>query len=382
VKATLSLTHNCNLGCRYCYAGRAAKGDMTFSTAQKIVDFVMETAHSEQKAEFSFFGGEPLLRFDLIKDITEYIRKKEQETGVAAVLSLTSNGTLLTEPILDFFKSNNITLCISIDGPAETHDLNRIYKNGSGSFATVAKKLHMALDKLDTLQVNAVYGPETVDSLPQTVAFFTELHVPFIHLNPNISARWTEDALAKLPQVCMSIAEHYMQCYQRGQEITLNMIDSKLVLFLKKGYAPEDRCGMGKTEWGFAPSGNIYPCERFIGEDDDLSLCLGNINTGFDAARRCDMLARKGNRNPECRTCSLSTYCMNWCGCTNYHMTGDTELAGSMLCAMERASIKAAEHVFITLSQLNNELFTDHLMRYLCKGRTITNNQQNGGCAL
>jgi uncharacterized protein len=383
MKATLSLTHRCNLGCTYCYAGKTATADMSIGTAEKIVDMVMAAPQSGKKAEFSFFGGEPLLRFDLIKDVVSYIRKKEHETGVSTVLSLTSNGTLLTEPMLAFFKAENITLCISIDGPAETHNRNRLYKHdhSQGTFATVFKKLQLALDKLDTLQVNAVYGPETLAVLQQTVAFFTELRVPFIHLNPNIRAAWTAEDLAKLPQVCMSIAEHYIQCYQRGQEITVNMIDSKLVLFLKKGYAPEDRCGMGKTEWGFAPSGNIYPCERFIGEDDDLSLCLGNINTGFDAARRCEMFTRKGNRNEECATCSLNKYCMNWCGCTNYHLTGDTELAGPMLCALERASIHAAEHVFISLSQLNNELFIDHLMRCLCKGRTITSNQQNGGLA-
>jgi uncharacterized protein len=381
MKATLSLTHNCNLRCRYCYAGHTAKADMSLATAEKIVDMVMAAAQAEKKAEFSFFGGEPLLRFDLIKDVVSYIRKKEQETGVSTILSLTSNGTLLTEDMLAFFQAEHITLCISIDGPEETHNRNRIYKHdqSQGSFATVLKKLQLALDKLDIVQVNAVYGPETLASLPQTVAFFTELRVPFIHLNPNISSAWTADDVAIFPQVCRDIAAHYMQCYQSGQEITLNMIDSKLVLFLKKGYAPEDRCGMGKTEWGFAPSGNIYPCERFIGEDDDLSLCLGNIHTGFNAARRCEMFARKGNRNPECATCSLSSYCMNWCGCTNYHLTGDTELAGPMLCALERASINAAQQVFISLSQLDNELFTDHLMRYLCKGRTITNNQQNGG---
>lgn len=381
MKATLSLTHNCNLRCKYCYAGRAVKTDMSFDTARKIVDFVTDAAVPARQAQFSFFGGEPLLRFDLIKETTAYIRHKEQESGIRAVISLTSNGTLLAEPMLDFFSKERVNLCISMDGPEQSHNLNRIYKDGRGSFAAVAKKLRMALDKLENVQVNAVYGPETLDSMADTVAFFTAQRVPFIHLNPNIRAVWTAEDLAKLPQVCMSIAEHYIQCYQRGQEISVNMMESKLALFLKNGYAPEDRCGMGKTEWGFAPSGKIYPCERLIGEDDDSALCLGDIHTGFDPARRCDMLARKGNRNEECRTCNMSKYCMNWCGCTNHHMTGDTELAGPMLCALERASVKAAEHVFITLSQSGNELFIDHLMRSLCKGRTIISNQQHEGGA-
>ena len=91
----------------------------------------------------------------------------------------------------------------------------------------------------------------------------------------------------------MDIATHYIQCYERGQEVALNLIDSKLMLFLKDGYGAEDRCGMGDTEWGFAPSGNIYPCERFVGEDDDLSMCIGNIHTGFETSRRCAVLSKK-----------------------------------------------------------------------------------------
>lgn len=379
MKATLSLTHKCNLGCRYCYAGKAVKEDMSLATAQKIVDFAMESGGIGQRVEFGFFGGEPLLRFDLIKDIVAYIRSKEQKAGCRAILSITSNGTLLNQTMLDFFKAEDIQLCISIDGPAGTHDLNRIQRSGAGSFTLVEKGLRMAMDSLDSVQVNAVYGPETIDSLPQTVAFFTDMRVPFIHLNPNIRSTWPEELQPRLSQICMDIAEHYIQCYQRGQEIAVNLIDSKLMLFLKDGYGAEDKCGMGETEWGFAPSGNIYPCERFIGEDDDLSMCIGNIHTGFDTSRRCVVLAKKGNRNEECARCGLSKYCMNWCGCTNHFMTGRSDMASSMLCALERATINAAKHVLTTLSQSDNELFTDHLMRYLCKGRTTINNQQNGG---
>lgn len=149
----------------------------------------------------------------------------------------------------------------------------------------------------------------------------------------------------------------------------MNLIDSKLIVFLKGGYAIEDMCGMGETEWGFAPSGNIYPCERFIGEDDDLSLCLGNIHTSLDLTRRCLLLRRRGNHNDTCRTCNLKRFCMNWCGCTNYYLTGNSDVAGPILCVMEKAAIKAAEYVLATLTNLDNELFIDHLMRYLCEGR-------------
>jgi uncharacterized protein len=375
MKVTLSLTHRCNLACRYCYSGKAFKKDMSIATARKIVDFAMDITPPGQRIEFGFFGGEPLLKFDLIKEVTNYIRKKERETRRPVSLSITTNGTLLTQSILDFFKEEKANLCISIDGPAHIHDLNRCYHDGRGSFEEVVRALRLAVERLDPLQVNAVYGPDTLDSLLESVSFFSQLGVSVIHLNPNICAFWGEDACSKLQDIYMQIGDHYIQSYQRGQEIAVNLIDSKVILFLKGGHTPGDRCGMGETEWGFAPSGNIYPCERFIGQDDDLALCLGNIHTGLDVTRQCSVLKQRGNRNKECTTCALSKYCMNWCGCTNHYMTGHTDLAGPMLCTSERAAMRAARHVLLTLQ--NDELFLDHFMKYLSRG-VPTNEKEKG----
>jgi uncharacterized protein len=369
MKVTLALTHRCNLSCKYCYAGRKFEEDMSFETARKVVDFAMDITPPEQRIEFCFFGGEPLLCFDLIREMTGYVRKTERKVDIPVRFSITTNGTLLNQQVIDFLKDENCDLCISIDGPEHIHDLNRRYKDGRGSFMDVARNLHKASRQLDNVQVNAVYGPGTIDFLPATVSFFIESGLPVIHLNPDICASWVENAYQELPDVYMQIAELYVQSYRHKQEVAVNLIDSKIIVFFKDGYGPDDRCGMGETEWGFAPSGNIYPCERFIGEDVDSSVCLGNIHTGLDLKRRCSLLRCRGNRNEECRTCSLRKYCMNWCGCTNYYMTGKTDLAGPMLCMNEKAAIQAATHVFDTLTKEDNALFLDHFMRYLHEGR-------------
>lgn len=367
MKVTLSLTHQCNLSCRYCYSGRAVREDMSFVTAMKIIDFIFDITPPEKMIEVCFFGGEPLLRFDLIKKVVHYIH--EQEKTVRPVqLSITTNGTRITQPILNFLRKERIDLCISIDGPQHVHDLNRRYGNGQGSFTKVLENLCKARDHLDRIQVNAVYGPETVRFLPETVSFFAQLGVPTIHLNPDICASWTERTCSALESIYMQIADYYMQSYQRGNEIAVNLIDGKILLLLKGGYTAGDMCGMGETEWGFAPSGNIYPCERLVGEDDGSSLCLGNIHTGLDVGRRCSLLKQRGNHDEGCRDCDYRKYCMNWCGCTNYHMTGHTDSVGPMMCASEKAAIHAAKHVLITLSSLDNEIFLDHLMHYVYEG--------------
>lgn len=342
---------------------------MSLITAQKIVDFVMDISPQGRKIKFGFSGGEPLLRFDLIKEIIDYIHRKTQMARTPIFFSITSNGTLLTKTILDFFQKENIDLCISIDGPAHVHNLNRCYRDGRESFEDILSNLQLAIERLGTLQVNAVYGPDTIDFLPESVLFFTKLGISAIHLNPNIRASCKDYTYSKLRETYMQIADHYIQSYQHGQEIAINLIDSKIIVFLKGGYETTDKCGIGETEWGFAPSGNIYPCERLIGEDSDYSLCLGNIHKGLDLARRCSLLKQRRNRNVECKTCDLQRYCMNWCGCTNQFMTGHTDLVGRMLCESEKAAIQAAKHVLVTLSKKDNELFIDHFMEYLHKGR-------------
>lgn len=369
MKATLSLTHDCNLACKYCYAGRKHKSDMSLPTAQKAVDFTLGLASARRRVSFSFFGGEPLLCFDLMVEIVRYIRSRQQDLARPVSLSMTTNGTLLTEPVLEFLARENVDVCISIDGTAAVHDRNRVYRDGRGTLADVARNLSVALAELTSVQVNAVYGPDTLDDLAETVSFLADFGAPVIHLNPNISAAWDAESRARLAEAYMQVAQCYIESYQHGRELAVNLIDSKIILFLKGGYASEDMCGMGESQWGFAPSGNIYPCERLIGEDDDPALCLGNVHNGVDPRRRCAVLARRGNRNVGCKSCEWVKYCMNWCGCTNHAMTGATDLAGPMLCASERAALRAAKHVLTTLSVQENDLFVDHLMRYLQDGR-------------
>lgn len=362
MKFTLGLTHNCNLSCKYCYSGRKFGRDMSLDTGKKIVDFAVNLATDGRRLDFSFFGGEPFLCFDLMKEITAYIREKEKEIENPVRLSVTTNGTILNQSIFDFLNKEDVALCISVDGPEDVHDLNRCREDGRGSFGLVLKNLTTAIEELDGLQVNAVYGPETVDQLIETVSFFVQMGISVIHLNPNICAPWPAEAYPKLDESFMKIANYYIESYEQGNEIAINLIDSKVVLFLKGGYSPGDTCGMGETEWGFAPSGNIYPCERLIGEDDGSPFCLGNVRTGLDQEKRCSLLHHRGNHNEECRRCDWQRYCMNWCGCTNYHLTGHTQFVAPAICASERSAIKAAKFVFTTLSR--NDLFIDHLYSF------------------
>jgi uncharacterized protein len=365
LKVTLCLTHRCNMACRYCYAGQTTKPDMSLDTAHRCIDFALDSLPAGKCLDLCMFGGEPFMRFDLLQQITSYARCREKCLGKKANISVTTNGTLITPEMVDFAKENRIRLSFSLDGPPELHDRNRRYRDQKPTCSDVIQNLEYTIIYMNDLQVNAVFEPDTIFEMPRVVEFLIRSGISMVNLSPNIKAKWPDDLHHRLPEIYQRLADFYIGSYQRGQEIFVNLLDSKMLLFVKGGYEKADMCSMGDGELAFAPSGNVYPCERFIGEDEDSFLCLGNINTGIDLSRRCLLRAHRGNHNPECVRCQLVKYCMNWCGCTNYFMSGQTDLAAPILCAMERAAITAARRTFDTLVSSGNELFLKHMYGYI-----------------
>jgi uncharacterized protein len=339
---------------------------MSFEVARKIVDYAYDNIPPEQNLEFSFFGGEPLFCFDLIVKIVDYIKLKNILEARMITFSITSNGTLITDEILDYFSLEGINLCISIDGPEHIHNINRKLPDGQGSFNLIIENLRRAQKKLISLQVNAVYSQNTIDYLLEIVIFFRSLGISSIHLNPNITETWDRNRNPEFKLIFRQVADAYIDSYENLHELAINCLDSKIILFLQGGYKAMNKCGMGETELGFAVSGNIYPCERFIGDDNDYKHCIGHIDKGIDPGLRCKVIKHRGNRNEECQKCNLQKYCMNWCGCTNYYLTNHTDIVGPVVCELEKAIIYAAKHAFIVLQ--NNDLFLSHFYKYVQEG--------------
>jgi len=360
MKISLSVTHDCNLRCSYCYAGEKTNRSMQMETVRKIVDFAFMITPPHEQIDFSFFGGEPLLKLPLIEKALEYIEGKNKPNPLS--FNITTNGTLVTDSAITFLRDKRIKLCVSIDGPEHIHDRNRVDRNGQGTLNTILKNMRKVSEGLDYYQVNTVYGPETIAELDQTVRFLIDRGIRNIHLNPDIVADWNEADFGLITEMYRKVADTYIAQFERGEEVAVNLLDSKLILFFKGGYETSDKCGMGETEFGFAPSGNAYPCERLIGDDTDEAMMMGNVHTGVRLLKRCSIGKAHANTQTECTTCPVQQYCMNWCGCTNYHMTGYSDRVGSMLCHSERSAISAAKHVFESLQ--GNPLFLNHIFNY------------------
>ncbi len=360
-KYTLCLTQNCNLRCNYCYIEKR-NVRMSISIAEKIIDFAFKNTPSDKKIDIGFFGGEPLLEFELIKVVTEMIERHPSYDQERLELSITTNGTIFSAEIAEFLKMHRIVLCLSCDGPHNVQDKFRRFSSGMGSSEVVENTIRQALATLPMVLVNAVYHPATFRYLSEVIDYLSSLGLRQIYLNPDFSAPWSKADVDRLPEVYSRVGELYMDYYLQQNPHFISLIDSKIAVILRGGYQPLDRCQMGKREFAFTPEGNIYLCERLIGSGNNTNKhCIGNINDGLKNEWLSCNNHTSQSHNEECLSCGLIDYCMNWCGCSNYLSSGYYNRVSPFLCASEKAAIQVAFKVFQNLQGKLGPVFMDHL---------------------
>jgi uncharacterized protein len=360
MKYVLGITQRCNLACTYCYVDKRT-ARMSLPTAKKIVDFAFTNTPLDDRVDIGFFGGEPLLEFDLVKAITGMIREHPQFDSKRVELSIVTNGTIFSDEIASFVAGHDILFGISCDGPPVVQDAFRRFPDGRTTSDLVEKTIKRARETIPTVLVNAVFHPRTFRHLPQVVEYFAALGFKQINLNPDFSASWSVQDIQALPEVYGQVARRYMEYYVQREPRFINLIDNKIAVILRQGYALSERCSMGRGEFAFSPEGNIYPCERLVGDGTNNRHCIGNVNDGLHFERLACNLVPDQEINTECLSCALREYCMNWCGCSNYMATGYYNRVNHFMCMSEKAAIQAAFNVFKTLEQQLGPTFVEHL---------------------
>lgn len=328
----LHIAHTCNLNCAYCFASQGKyQGEralMSFEVGKRALDFLVENSGSRHNLEVDFFGGEPLMNFDVVKQLVEYARSIEKEKGKNFRFTLTTNGVLIDDDVIEFANKEMSNVVLSLDGRKEVHDRYRVDYNGVGSWEKIVPKFKKLVDARGNKDyyMRGTFTHHNPDFLSD-IQTMLDLGFTELSMEPVVCAESDESALTKedLPVVLdqyEKLAELMIKRRKEGKPFTFYhyMID------LQGGpciYKRISGCGSGTEYMAVTPWGDLYPCHQFVGDEKFL---LGNIFDGVkntaiqDEFMQCNVYSRE-----ECKDCWARLYCSGGCAANAYHATGSVK---------------------------------------------------------
>jgi uncharacterized protein len=349
---TLDLTTRCPLACDYCFAGACKEyetSDLTLEQGKKTIDwlFLPSTRGNEKVIDISFWGGEPLVRWELLKELVLYAEGKAKEAGVNVKFGGTTNVVLLTPDKFDFMDQHNLYFLLSIDGTKEHHDKHRKFKNGQGSWDTVDKNATEILKRWPNHQVRMSYSVENLDGMMDDLNYLYNKGFHDIVYSPVSEGDWTEERINTLKDMWEQIADWYIAKRKAGLPIRLKFLedDCKSIFGItRKGQAP---CGAGRGYVGVDDKGAIRPCHRFNKFEDkrpwyEQETCIGHIDYGIlNQEFRENFTKWDATKDlPEsCHNCeAYCNSCVGGCWATNWDINGDLRKVPHMNCEAELAT--------------------------------------------
>ncbi|MBQ4128235.1 MAG: thioether cross-link-forming SCIFF peptide maturase [Ruminococcus sp.] len=328
----LHIAHTCNLNCAYCFASQGKyQGDralMSFEVGKRALDFLIENSGSRHNLEVDFFGGEPLMNFDVVKQLVEYARSIEKEKGKNFRFTLTTNGVLIDDDVIDFANKEMSNVVLSLDGRKEVHDRYRVDYNGAGSWEKIVPKFKKLVDARGNKDYYmrgtfTHHNPDFLEDIKTMLDLgFTELSMEPVVCSEGDESALTCDDLPIVLEQYEKLASLMIKRRKEGKPFTFYhyMID------LQGGpciYKRISGCGSGTEYMAVTPWGDLYPCHQFVGDDKFL---LGNIFDGVkntaiqNEFMECNVYSRE-----ECRDCWARLYCSGGCAANAYHATGSVK---------------------------------------------------------
>ena len=345
----LHIAHDCNLACRYCFAeegeyhGRRAL--MSYEVGKKALDFLIANSGNRQHLEVDFFGGEPLMNWDVVKRLVEYGRSQENEHNKKFRFTLTTNGVLLNDEIMEFCNKEMSNVVLSLDGRKEVNDHMRPFRNGKGSYDLIVPKFQKFAELRGDKDyfVRGTFTNKNLD-FGEDVLHYADLGFKKMSMEP-VVAEPTEDYAIReedLPQILAEydrLAAEYVKRHKEGRGFTFFhfMVD------LKQGPCVAKRlsgCGSGTEYLAVTPWGDLYPCHQFVGKEEFL---LGNVDTGVtntairDEFKLCNVYAKE-----KCKDCFARFYCSGGCAANSYNFHKSITDAYDIGCKMQKKRIECA----------------------------------------
>ena len=345
----LHIAHDCNLACKYCFAeegeyhGRRAL--MSFEVGKKALDFLVANSGNRINLEVDFFGGEPLMNWDVVRKLVEYGRSLEEPFHKKFRFTLTTNGVLLNDEILEFANREMANIVLSIDGRKEINDKMRPFRGGQGSYDLIVPKFQKVAESRGQTRyyVRGTFTRNNLD-FSKDVLHLADLGFQQISVEPVVAGPEDDYAIreADLPQLKEEYDRLAVEMIKRrkegkGFQFFHFMID------LEGGPCVAKRlsgCGSGTEYLAVTPWGDLYPCHQFVGNEKFL---MGNVEEGIiredirDAFKGCNVYSKE-----KCRKCFARFYCSGGCAANSYNFHGDINDAYDVGCELQRKRVECA----------------------------------------
>ena len=345
----LHIAHDCNLACRYCFAGEGEyhghRALMSLEVGKKALDFLVANSGNRVNLEVDFFGGEPLMNWDVVKGIVEYGRSLEEPHNKKFRFTLTTNGVLLNDEIMEFANREMANIVLSIDGRKEIHDKMRPFRGGQGSYDLIVPKFQKVAEsrKQTRYYVRGTFTHNNLDFSRDVLHLadlgFQQISVEPVVAKPTDSYALTEEDLPKLMEEYDKLAVEMLRRRREGKPFNFFhfMID------LEGGPCVAKRlsgCGSGTEYLAVTPWGDLYPCHQFVGDEKFL---MGNVEEGVlredirDEFKCCNVYAKE-----KCKNCFAKFYCSGGCAANSYNFHGTINDAYDLGCELQRKRVECA----------------------------------------
>ncbi len=359
----LHIAHDCNLACKYCFADEGEyhgqkRELMSLEVGKKAIDFLIENSGSRVNLEVDFFGGEPLMNFEVVKEIVAYGRSKEKEFNKNFRFTLTTNGVLLDDDVIEFCNKEISNVVLSLDGRKCIHDLMRPTRNGKGSYDVIVPKFKNFVEKRGdkSYYVRGTFTRNNTD-FSNDFKEMADLGFKEISIEPVVAAP-TEDYSIReedLPQIFEEydkLALDIIERYKKKKPVTFfhYMID------LNGGpcvYKRLSGCGSGTEYLAVTPQGELYPCHQFVGID---GFKLGTVFDGIENTdvvnefKLCNVYAKE-----KCKDCFARFYCSGGCAANSYLYSGGILDTYDIGCKMQQKRVECAIMIKAALADLEEE---------------------------
>ncbi len=357
----IHICHDCNLRCRYCFADEGAyhseREFMSEETAKRAIDFLIENSGNRKVLEVDFFGGEPLMCLQTIKNVVYYAKEKAAAKGKKFLFTTTTNALLLNDEAIKFFNEEMENVVLSLDGRKEVHDAIRKTVNGKGScdlvIDNIKKFVRSRGDK--HYYVRGTFTAKNLD-FSKDVLFLAESGFDSISMEPVVTdipdLAIKEEHLPTILREYENLCDKYLEKYRKGEGFNFFHFN----VDLEGGPCLSKRvsaCGAGNEYFSVAPNGDIYPCHQFVG---DKKFLMGNVYEGkLDSDIRATFAENCLFTRQKCDNCFAKYICSGGCSANNYHFEGDMNIPYGVTCEMMKKRIECGMHVLAQKKKLQNE---------------------------